>query len=59
MVTILQPSVPYKNKITIDYEISYFGFDFDRKSQNLELCQPAPWLLFGKNGKVSDQTART
>ena len=24
--------IPYKNKITIDYEISYFGFDFDRKS---------------------------
>ena len=23
--------LPYKNKITIDYEISYFGFDFDRK----------------------------
>ena len=27
--------------------------------QNLELCQPAPWLHFGKNGKVSDQTERT
>ena len=24
--------IPYKNKITKDYEISYFGFDFDRKS---------------------------
>ena len=23
---------PYKDKITIDNEISYFGFNFDRKS---------------------------
>ena len=25
--------LPYKNKITIDYEISYFGFNFDRNRQ--------------------------
>ena len=24
--------LPYKNKITIDYEMSYFGFNLDRKS---------------------------
>ena len=40
--------MPYKNKIIIDYEISYFGFDFDRKStNNFELCHPRSGA-FGK-----------
>ena len=30
--------MPYKNKIIIDYEISYFGFDFDRKSTKILNC---------------------
>ena len=51
--------IPYKNKIIKDYEISYFGFDFDRKStNNFELCHPRSGA-FGKNGSVSDQTERT
>ena len=30
--------MPYKNKLIIDYEISYFGFDFDRKSTKILNC---------------------
>ena len=42
----------------IDYDISYFGFNFDRKSsKELELLEPALWFC-GKNWQVSDQTER-
>ena len=38
--------LPYKDMITIDYEISYFGFNFDRKSTyNLELLTARSVIL--------------